>query len=763
MKYSLLILLILCMKTGVSQIIMVKDSLLNTNIENATLSFGKKGVLSNKKGEAEITVFDSHNIITISHVSYKQKKISKKNIGDIIYLVPKTTMLPMATLVEDTKIPGLHNYPVFTISTLKASQIKTSTSELLARESSVVVQESQSGGGSPNYRGMEANRLLLVLDGIALNNAIYRSGHIQASSSISPFFLETASLVSGPASVSYGNGAMGGAIVFKTEEPEHKKNVKFHQQFESSSNSVTTNFKSNYYLNRTSHITGFSIKTAGNMKMGRNRFHGYKSWGREPIITNDEEQLNTDYTQIHFIHKSKYKLRNKIILFNTQYARSSNIYRFDKMNDIEGGNQKYEDWYYGPQIRFLQKISYSVKIKSFAFDKIKTTAAFQNIKESRHTQKTGSLLLNNRREKVRLYDINIDFNKALNIVKLAYGGGKRAQEVLSSASLTNNLVSLYNTTRYPENGSEVRDIFGYAQMEFLISKKTNLMIGGRWNNSWLFAKFNPSNFGLEEIKNKNSSFIKSALLSFRPIKNVSFNASYYGGFRNPNIDDLGKVFSKDDINVMLPNENLSPEYTNNFELSISQKNKMLNITTQIFYTQILNAIKRDYGTINGMDSILYDGKMMRVQMNQNINRASINGISLSASFSINDKFLISSSCNYLKGLANETEPLSHIPPFNAIAEIKYVTKKHTINIATIYNDWKLAEDYDNYGVDNLEEATDDGNPSWLIFEVFYSNQIDKNTTFTFGVENLLDAHYKTFGSGISASGRNFVLGLVADF
>ena len=30
------------------------------------------------------------------------------------------------------------------------------------------------------------------------------------------------------------------------------------------------------------------------------------------------------------------------------------------------------------------------------------------------------------------------------------------------------------------------------------------------------------------------------------------NAAYYGGFRSPNLDDLGKVFSKDDKNVVVP-------------------------------------------------------------------------------------------------------------------------------------------------------------------------------------------------------------------
>ena len=67
------------------------------------------------------------------------------------------------------------------------SEMQSSISNLLSTQSSVVVQESQPGGGSPNYRGMEANRLLLIIDGITLNNTIFRSGHLQNSATINPF------------------------------------------------------------------------------------------------------------------------------------------------------------------------------------------------------------------------------------------------------------------------------------------------------------------------------------------------------------------------------------------------------------------------------------------------------------------------------------------------------------------------------------------------------------------------------------------------
>ena len=51
----------------------------------------------------------------------------------------------------------------------------STSADLLQKEGNIMIQMSQSGGGSPIIRGFEANRVLLVIDGVRLNNAIYRS------------------------------------------------------------------------------------------------------------------------------------------------------------------------------------------------------------------------------------------------------------------------------------------------------------------------------------------------------------------------------------------------------------------------------------------------------------------------------------------------------------------------------------------------------------------------------------------------------------
>ena len=83
--------------------------------------------------------------------------------------------------------------------------------------------------------------------------------------------------------------------------------------------------------------------------------------------------------------------------------------------------------------------------------------------------------------------------------------------------------------------------------------------------------------------------------------------------------------------------------------------------------------------------------------------------------------------------------------------------KYSLKLSVHYN--ALASEYSIGGVDNLEEATIIGNPSWYTINFKSKINIDKNISFIFGINNIMDIHYKTFGSGLSSSGRNFTLSL----
>ena len=209
MKNSILIWCIIICYSAKSQNIILVD-INNQPVSEVNLTCKEQGVISNSQGVADISIFENNDKIVIQHIGYVSQKILKYKIPDTIYLEQNKYMLNEITF-EDIKKPLISNlYQKNTIRRVEIERLRvSSTAELLKQGLGITIQESQSGGGSPNFRGMEANRLLVVIDGIPINNAIYRSGHIQSSSIVNPFFIDKISLVTGPAATVYGDGAMG--------------------------------------------------------------------------------------------------------------------------------------------------------------------------------------------------------------------------------------------------------------------------------------------------------------------------------------------------------------------------------------------------------------------------------------------------------------------------------------------------------------------------------------------------------------------------
>ena len=126
------------------------------------------------------------------------------------------------------------------------------------------MQKSQLGGGSPNIRGFEANKILLMLDGVRLNNAIYRSGHLQNLITIDENMLDDVEIIFGPSSVLYGSDALGGTINMRTRslyfqnKPSWSGGIQssYHSAYGGVKSSVFTGFSSKAY----STITSFSVK-----------------------------------------------------------------------------------------------------------------------------------------------------------------------------------------------------------------------------------------------------------------------------------------------------------------------------------------------------------------------------------------------------------------------------------------------------------------------------------------------------------------------
>ena len=145
--------------------------------------------------------------------------------------------------VKETKNEVAQQALIMSSTDIRSAQSCT-TADVLS-DFGIPVQKSQMGGGSPVLRGFEASRILLVIDGVRLNNLIYRAGHLQDIIKTDNNIIDRIEILFGPASTIYGSDALGGVIHLFTKNAmlasDDKLNLTLNvlSKFASSNNAFT--------------------------------------------------------------------------------------------------------------------------------------------------------------------------------------------------------------------------------------------------------------------------------------------------------------------------------------------------------------------------------------------------------------------------------------------------------------------------------------------------------------------------------------------
>ena len=808
-KLSLLLFFLIFTNFCFSQKVFIIDADNGNKIVNATV-FSKqnlKSVISNINGEVDLSSFSSNDSLVFGHISYKNLITQKKSIkGSIVSLQPAAHALNEVVLSvarsKESKEKISKKVSVLSSDELMLNNPQTSA-DLLTYTSGIRVQKSQGGGGSPSIRGFEANRILLVIDGVRMNNAIYRSGHLQNSITISPYSLERTEIIYGPSSVGYGSDALGGVIHYFTKTPRLNNTEKWIINGLSSYNTRLKNSVQNFDIEHSSKrwasYTNFSFSKFGDIIMGSNRNHGFESWGldnhslnperfNESSISNNDPkvQKHTGYEQFDFLHKFNFKLTEfSNMVLNFQKSQSSKINRYDKLNEMNEEAYKFAEWYYGPQDRTLASVKIKSSRKNKLSDSRKILFAYQKIKESRHARKFNQLLRTNQLEKLDIFSLNIDLQKILsNNSSIAYGFEFAANNVYSDAYqqkfivLSDMILSETNKifetpTRYPSAKGSYNTSAIYYEIRKDISQNSNINIGMRYTNTHLEAKWDDNEIikaKLNDVTTTNSSLTTSIGFVYRPKNKWKLNANFSSGFRSPNIDDIGKIREQKGI-LSVPNSSLKPEYAYNSEIGISNfsdKTKS-GFSLNVYYTHISKHIMRDFfeviddETTSDSKTILFDNEEVITMANVNRGNGYIYGSTLDFRKTFTKNLYLKGNVSYTFG--KNTKLNQFIPSISPVFGRLTLNLSHVKSESEIsykFSGSKSPHKYSLGGEDGLEEtpvAYDlkygfHGMPSWGVLKISSSYVFSENLKTTLILDNLFDIHYREFASGISAPGRN---------
>ncbi len=753
----------------------------------------KFSALSDEDGYVDLSGFPASELILFQHRSYKLKGMTISQMEDANRIVKLEQNLVMVNEVvvsanrwEQNRAEIPNKIEAISIKEIGFYNPQTAA-DLVSLSDQVFVQKSQLGGGSPMIRGFSANRLLLVIDGVRMNNAIYRSGNLQNIISLDPNLMDNSEIIFGPGSIIYGSDAMGGVMDFHTREVKLSTKddpylrINASTRFSSANAEKSGHLDFSYGKKKWGLLSSISFSDFSDQMMGDNGNEDYQChhyvqsiFGIDSVYDNPNpnKQLFTGYSQINLMQKFRFRpSKNLNITYAFHYSRSSDIPRYDRLIQYSNDLPKYGDWYYGPAVFAMHRIGAQLTDSTIFYDKVRLSLAYQMVEESRHNRKLYKEWISERYENLYIGSVNIDADKRLKgNTDLFYGLEWVSNQVFSEGQsrsvLTNRLQS--ESSRYPDGGTDYNSAGLYGGAKKKLSEKFNLNGGIRANLVNLHSKFVDTtfyNFPFSRIDLSNTALNGSIGLVYHPTASLQMNLNLSSGFRAPNLDDVGKVFDSEPGHVIVPNADLGPEYAYNVDLGVIQHvNDRLRVEVTGFYTLLNNAMVRRDFQFNGMDSILYDGEMSKVEAIVNAESARIWGVSGAINWNLFAGLLLKSSINYTYGEETGGVPLRHAAPIFGASHLIYQANKIKTDFFIRFNGQKSFErmapaEISKTYMYSSDENGDPYSPAWYTLNLNIAYQVKKFLQINTGVGNILNARYRAYSSGIVAPGRNFFIAM----
>ena len=799
MKINKLLCLFIAISLGASaQIITIRNNSTQEPLHEVIIQDKNNvQVKTDTKGRADVSELSHSDSVLIYQFGYNTKKtVFRKDSADETFeLTAKGLMLDEIILSANRKEERKIDVP-YTMEIIKQKDVEfqnpANTGVMLENTGQVFVQRSQAGGGSPSMRGFEANKVLIVVDGIRMNNAIYRGGHLQDVMTLDANMLDRTELLFGPSSTMYGSDALGGVMHFYTKNAQFTDNetmlVKTNAmvRYATATNEKTAHLDFNLGWKKIASLTNITASDFGDVMSGSNKLVGYtNTWDRNYYVkrfdnrdsmvknSNTNLQVQSGYKQLDLMQRFNIKtgahLNHNL---NLQYSTTSFLPRYDRLNgDYSGTNLKFAENGYGPQKRFLGSYTLNYDAVTKLSDNIKLILAYQKIDQDRITRRFQNNNRITQQEDVNVLSANLDVYKVIKLKhELRYGAEFTSNDVKSTATSSNITtgVEKASVTRYADGANKMSTIALYASHSWEVSNNFIVTDGLRFTATNLLCEFKDTTFyksPFNTAKQNNQALTGSIGLTWKDDNNYKVSLLANTGFRSPNVDDMSKLFESGGGIVIVANPTLKPEYTYNIEMNISkimQKNYKIDVGA--FYTQLTNAlITADY-QINGQDSIVYNGSKSKIQAMQNADYAYLYGAFAGIQIDFNEHLSFKSNLNYTYAryvdVKNDTiVPLDHIAPLFGITSLSYKLKRFDSEFFVRYNGKKTLANYSPSGEDNPQYATANGMPAWFTLNVRMGVNITKSLRLNVACENITDNRYRAFASGINAPGRNFIMSL----
>ncbi|MDG1498677.1 MAG: TonB-dependent receptor [Planctomycetota bacterium] len=668
--------------------------------------------------------------------------------------------------------------PAANVSTVLGDDLRATGKRSLAKALEVAagpgvwVQETNMGGGSAFIRGLTGNQVLIMVDGVRLNDSTTRFGPNQVLNTIDPAIVERIEVTRGPSSVLYGSDAIGGVISIFTRRmaPLGGDGSQDGGNFGAADATLDLALDSSVMGGRLSPVFGFAdsddgylfvasfydyndLNTGGPGKADATAYHGESAFGSWDKDYGD----GTSWRASAWIH------------------RDMDVPRTDKLVAGYGqANPKNDVYDFALQDRRSALMAFSDTTGGLFGDEFQLRFSLRRYEERRIKQGFASTRSTFERDETETVGIGMDWKRAIGDAHLlTYGldlDFDRVSSIRRDTETTTGVVTPKDGQFAPD--AEYLAMGLFIQDEIFAFDDYDVTVGARFS-AYSFS-FDGFGGGADESGNFNS--LTTSLQVGREVApGHRLTATLAQGFRAPNLDDLAK---DGDFGggTELPNADLDPEQSLTAELAYGYRAESFSLDGAVFGTEIRDVVGRRL-TDEGVVGVPGDETYLR----DNAGDVRLFGVEFAAEKTLgNGPYSVDAGLAFVRGRQHDDTfdavageaPFDgvdwrRVPPLHGTAGINWrpalgrEVAGVRVDEARFGIDWADTQDKLHPGDKSDARINPNGTAGWARFDldVFGPLGHTGDSRWSLGLHNLFDANYRIHGSGVDAPGLTLAVGL----
>ncbi len=610
-----------------------------------------------------------------------------------------------------------------------------STPEALADLPGVLLQKTNHGSGSPYIRGLLGNQVLVLVDGVRLNNSTFRYGPNQYLATIDPASIERVEVLRGSGAVLYGSDAMGGVINLVTRRARLSDGPlavsgAVSGQWMTGGMEQSGRAEAEASSARAAVRGGLSLRRFGDLVAGG-------SLGVEAPSGYDE--VSGDLSGVLRLG------RTSLLSVSYQHLHQADVPRWDQV--AQRGFARYA---FDPQVRQLASGTWEWFPASGALARVGAGVSWHHSRERRERQSRGSSVSSVEQDTVGTWSATATAEtRAFHDWTLVAGIDAYRDGVGSWRRDRDTALGIEVSRRglYPD-GARASSAAAFVTGSWSRGA-LHLDVGGRYSRYSVSA--DDRTFGSIDLS--PSATVASVAAGCRVAPGLELVGSVAQSFRAPNVDDVSTL-GLFDYGIEVPSPDLSPERGLAVEGGVRARVDRVAFSASLFRTSLRDLIDRVPSSY--ADSLYLEGQ--RVYQKANVARAFVRGAEAQAEASLTQSLRAAAHLSYAYGhQPSSGQPMRRIPPLNGLVSLRWSAPGRL----WVEGQWRMASAQRRLAPGDIADHRigPGGTDGWNVFDVHAGRPLGPRLSVSVGLVNLLDEAYRVHGSGIDGVGRSLWVGM----